>query len=52
MTLGGGGKAERFIEDSCKAIFRELGGGVGVQNALYNVATKQCLGCLVRLDDA
>ena len=34
LTLGGGGKAECFIEESCEAIFRELG------DALYKVAKK------------
>ena len=47
-----GGKAERFIEDSREAIFRDRGGGVVVvvQNSLSEIATKQYLGCLVSLD--
>ena len=38
------GKAEHIIEDSCKAIFRELLGGEGGGNALLKIAAKQYLG--------
>ena len=52
MTLGRGW-SEHFIKDSHKAIFRTLDdawGGDG-QNALFKIAAKQCLGCLMMLGE-